>query len=99
MTALEKIGIEKFNEMVALYLEHNPSCLNYIVELDIKYFYFKNKEFVFKTPENKLTSDELVGIAFSMAKDGKSKDSIQTLIHLSGFLETLNVNCKKYKKK
>jgi hypothetical protein len=96
MTALEKIGIEKFNETVELFFKHNPDSLNYIGELSIEYFYFKkSKGFLFKTNERTLSSDELIAIAFSMGKDGKSKDFIQKVIYMSGFLETLNVNCKK----
>lgn len=99
MTALEKIGIEKFNEIVALYLQHNPNYIKYLGDLDIEDFYFKDKQFMVNIFGLDCTADKLTMIAFKSAKDTNNQDYLQSLMSLSGFLETLNVNCKKYKKK
>lgn len=99
MTALEKIGIEKFNEILNLYFQHNPNCVQYLGDLDIEDFYFKDKQFMVSIFGLDCTADKLTMIAFKSAKDTNDQDYLQTLIHLSGFLETLNVHCKKYKNK
>ena len=91
MTALEKIGQEKFDYLKSEYFRLNPKMQKVLGDVEIESVIW-DKEFKILIADEQVTSDEFTKMWYMMSNKGKKSDLGKVYQGLSTFLHTLNAN-------